>query len=309
MAKRRVVHTAQIDGEIEPSSRDRTFIEYNNLDHEERLFFAHSGLDRFIGIAGRLLAKRIGPVENVKTDQPYVSDNDLRTLNGLVGEVLELIGKHSNQRYGADPINQHRYFQRPSERNGFPVSLFIARWYEVNAQLVRKSKKHEKKIKENLSQIRGGLCSKKAFKGISAAKKVTFGKSRLTETETRAVGVFYMVNLVHKTLREGQIALDSGKAKTFDLSNALKSGFELFSLLDASDQMMSHSEGGKKGDKKRDYLEATKIAEEIVRADPDLSTNILASRALSRIDAECVEGEIPRRNWVLNKIRYFRKKV
>ena len=50
-----------------------TFLSYNALDFEGHLFFAHSGLNRFIGIAAKLLATRIRTAAIHSLDGPYFS--------------------------------------------------------------------------------------------------------------------------------------------------------------------------------------------------------------------------------------------
>jgi hypothetical protein len=189
----------------------QNFIGYNNLSREDRLFFAHSGLDRFIEIAGRVLSKRIGLIAIHNFDSPYFSDEGVRAFNILIGDLLMLIGRNSNKRYGFKIKNQDFYFQRVSERNGFPIHLYISRWQKKNTQL-RKNKRYRETISKR-KDVPVEVFSKKAFKGISAAHKVTFGRSRMNETETRAVGVLYMMNLVWKTIQEQRA--DSNFMRTF----------------------------------------------------------------------------------------------
>lgn len=61
------------DGMEGPSEK---FINYNLLDYDDRLLFAHSGLDRFVGIAGKILLKRIGDVRIHKFNEPFFNSRE-----------------------------------------------------------------------------------------------------------------------------------------------------------------------------------------------------------------------------------------
>jgi hypothetical protein len=299
------------------------FINYNALDYAERLFFCHSGLDRLIGISGRILAKHLGPVEIYGLEKPYLSPHGLRVLNQLTQEVLEMIGGHSNKRFGPSAKAQDKFFHRPSERETFPTHLYISRWEEKKRQLVPEKKKegvpgsketeedkrrknNEAIISGNLADVRGQVYSKRAFKGVPSEHKIVFGNSGLSETETRAVGVFYMINLVWETARESRAAAQANPSDSLALT--LHSGLTLFSLLDSSDRLVSSSEGGKSGDKKRRFEEATQIVEQLAAENPDLNTHNLVIRATQRIEGQCLEGERPSARWVLDKVREIRRK-
>jgi hypothetical protein len=262
------------------------FINYNRLEYKERLFFAHSGLDRFIKISSKILAKRIGRVETDSLDTPYFSEADSITINFLICDLLILIGKHSNDRFGPTPESQDNYFSRPSERNGFPSHLYISRWCEKKEQLLHKDKtkkdgeeKNEDKIKRNANSP-GELYSKKAFNEIPDAKKVTFGQN-MTETETRAVGVLYFTSLFWKTLQEQNNVKCSDDSKSVSIALILDSGFHLFSLLDKSDSMIAQSEAAT-GRNAR----AHEIIREVYGLDPDEENPKLITRVLNALKKE-----------------------
>lgn len=282
------------------------FLRYNKLVWEERLFFAHSGLDRFVGIAGQMLKKRIGAVETHKLDHPYFSDSDLTSLNSLVEQLLELIGRHSNSRFGLQAERQDRFFHRPSEMETFPTHLFISRWQDGKSTL-EENPKYKETIKKNAS-LPGSAFSSTLFTGIPAAAKLTYCPKKLTKTETRAVGVLYMVGLIWDLLRESQ-KKKSKKAQHFDTKATLRLGFTLYSLLDESDILVSRSVGGQSGSKKKEYPEATSILVSLFNGAPQKNTKILAKNALARISEECVESESPAERWVLDKIRELKRNL
>lgn len=283
-----------------------TFIQYNHLGRDDRLFFAHCGLDRFIGIASKILRKRLGPAEIYKLDRPYFSEAGLSTLNGLISEILTIIGSHSNYRFGNEAANQDRYFRRPTERNTFPTHLFISRWQDGCRQLIEKNPGNKEKITAAGNQP-GVVFSKKLFKGISAAKKLTYGPSKLGEIETRAVGLLYMIDLAWTTLRENREPTADGHATRASLPDVLQAGFALFSLLDESEQAVSRSEGGRSGNKTKRFEEAARIVRAIVQAEPDKDTAILAKRAEQRVSGECVDQEVPSYRWIAQEVRKIRK--
>jgi len=293
---------------IENSSAPPTFIHYNALNREERLFFAHCGLDRIIGVAARILEKRLGPVEIHKLDRPYFSDAGLAFLNQFIMELLIMIGEYSNGRFGAKATCQDSYFRRPSERNTFPTHLFVSRWQHGANELIRKEPGNKEKI-EKSAEIPGLLFSKKLFKGIGGASKLTYGLSKLGEIETRAVGVLYMIDLSWLTLQESRKLLKGKERKKISLPEILQAGFALSSLLDESDQMISRSRGGKVGDKRRDFGEALAIIEGVVKRDPELDTVHLANRAKAQIEAGCDTSEQPGMQRIRREIVKIKKSL
>jgi hypothetical protein len=218
-----------------------------------------------------------------------------------------LIGRNSNKQFGFKAKNQDFYFHRVSERNGFPIHLSISRWQKKNTQL-RKNKRYRETISKR-KDVPGEVFSKKAFKGISAAHKVTFGRSRMNETETRAVGVLYMMNLVWKTIQEQRADSNFKRDSDPGFAVVLRAGFCLFSLLDDSDQMHSRSIEGKKGNKKLRFKKAAEITERMVRLDFEIETNVLSKRILERIKRDCTDDNRPSLRWIEDKIQEIKKSL
>lgn len=282
-------------------------IEYNELSQKDRLLFAHSGLDRLIRISGNILEKRIGKIETIRIDRPYFSEASLAVVNDLIIDILELIGRHSNKRFGATAKQQNNFFIKPGERQTFPIHLYISRCENKVEQLKNKNEKTKAIILKNSDKYPS--YSKKIFEGITTAHKITFGKNKLTESETRAVGVFYMVNLVYKTILESQKIIESKMPEAVSLSTIILSGFDLFSLLDQSDLLATYSDAGKSGNKKKQYEEAEKIIENIVKENPEKATNILVKEAKYKIEAEYCGDRSPKDDWITKNVRLFKKSL
>lgn len=139
------------------------------------------------------------------------------------------------------------------------------------------------------------------------ADKVVFGRTRMTESETRAVGVLFMLNLVWATLLEKRKISNDIRETTANLAATLKSGIDLFSLLDDSDKWVAYSDGGKSGDKKRDDTEALAIIEQLVKANPELDTKILVRRILNKMTETLAEDDVPCQRWIAAKITGLKK--
>lgn len=250
-----------------------SFIEYNNLNREDRLFFAHSGLDRPLRVATLLLSKRIKFFEPKALDRPFFSDEDLRTLDRFIAEMLKLIGSYSNFRYSDDPKAQDANFKRPGEIETFPQHLLISRWESAKAQLLEKDPKAHKQFLDTKT----ALFSKSAFKN-TYANKMTFTVERLTETETRAVGVLYMINLIWLSIHKAMNDTVRKNDRRSDFARILRYGIEIFSLLDESDKMLSRS----KGSANKNRTEHQIIAD-VYKKYPKASMTVLIAKAYAEL--------------------------
>jgi hypothetical protein len=272
------------------------FIDYNNLDQKDRLAFAHCGFDRLISIASRLLRKRIGEVETVKLSVPYFTEPTLVQINALIDDLLWLIGTYSNSRFGQNPALQNSYFRRPSERTTFSAHLYISR-FEATKTTLKKNEKYKSIIEAN--SISAPAYSKHLFKGIIAAERMKFGDSEMTKTETRAVGVLYMLNLVRDSLKG---VSENGLTGTIELVGSIHS------LLDESDTLLSYSEGSLKADKSK-FEEAL----EIIRAECNRAGNkdhsSIARKCQKIINENLIQEECPKLPWITAKVKVFRKKT
>ncbi len=282
----------------------QNFIDYNSLSREGQLFFAHSGLNRFIEIAAKLLKKRIGPPNIHDNNRSYFSDKDWRIINILIRDLLRVIIKNG-RRSGLKTKDLHSRFQKRLQRNDFPVELHIARFEQMKRQLL-KNPLHAKIISDN-SSLPESAFSKKLFNGISTAHKITFGRYKLTETETRALGTFYMIGLLWETAQETRECLRSKECESVNLPFIFHSMMRLFSILDESDRLIAHSDGGKRGNKKSEFVEAAAIVEKIVQADPEVDTSILSERAFERITGELDTEDHPSLRWVTRKVQQIKK--
>jgi len=263
------------------------FITYNNLNYDERLFFACCGLEQFVETASRLLHERITLQNTHEPNKPFFAEKDLKIIDPLIKEILELIGKNSNERFGSTAEKQNQYFQNHSERNTFPYHLFVSRWQDTKNQLIKKKDSNQITIETNLKTCKE-LFSKKAFKGLNT-NKIRFGKSKITETESKAVGVFYMIGLLWKTIQEISLNFNLN-----GLSNAVKSSFELIKILDETDLLITRIHGGsKKGEERRNlkrkiiydtYIKYTdlKQAKQITKAISALKNARFSEKELNR---------------------------
>ena len=222
-------------------------------------------------------------------------------MNRLCGEMLQLIGTRTNERFGNAAENQHKFFSRPSERETFPVHLLISMFEETKGRLEAQSKTYEKKIRSNGDKARP--FSKDNFKGISAAKKVRFGATGLTKTEVRAVGVLYMLSLIWTAANELSKNDAPLKRSISDLVPALKMASDLFVLLDETEKLQSNSSAGKKGDKKRQFADELSLVEDFVRRYSDLSTAITVKRL-----RKLIPDNPPSDRWLLDNVRRLKRK-
>jgi hypothetical protein len=281
-------------------NRRSPYLRYNELSREDRLLFAHSGIDRIIRNAARILSGRIGSVETYRLEQPYFSTEDIFVITDLISQLLGLIGRHSNLRYGR---YQNAFFKRPSERETFPYHLYASRFANTRQQLIKRAPRNAAKLKANGKGT--PAYSPKLFRGISGAGKIRFGRSKMNEAETRAVGSLYMINLMWETLQEAREAVLSGDATC--LSRVCLMALELQSLWDSADRIVSLSKGGKKGNKKQlRFEEAEEMVKEIVDADSDVETEFLSQRAKLRLKRD-LEDTVPSERWIKDKIRKIKK--
>lgn len=217
------------------------FITYAHLSRADRILFAHCGFEPVLGVAAKLLDKRIGKLTLHSFDKPIFSDQDLRIVNVLTGNLLQLIGKFSNKRFGRKTKDQDRSFRKSTEFTTFPIHLAVTRWESTKARLISGDASNSKRLRQS---ERGALYSKVVFRDIPYANKVTFTRFRLSETETRAVGVFYMVSLIwlHVKAKSNR----RPEASTSELiSSGISYGLQLSSLLDTSDHLAARSKGGR----------------------------------------------------------------
>ena len=277
-----------------------SFITFNNLSPENRNFFVDSGLFLYLNIASGVLGKRLGPAAERYWENPYLSPDGLNSLNSMIADILEMIGHRTNKGIGENASAQNSFFLAPEHRESFPMFLNLARWDEKFAELVRKDPNNKKLIERNIIQL-DQETRKEVFGNIKGAHKITYGRSKMTETETRAVGVFYMMELIWRSLQDGQIRPSSEPLTLSNLAPVLRYGFHLHALFFEWNHFTGSALGGE-SKRKVTFPESLKIIEKLVRKDPKIATNILARRARDKI-ARYASHEKPSARWIENEVR------
>jgi hypothetical protein len=299
-----------VDSEDSRKIIKREFISYNSLSWEDRLIFSHSGLDRFIKIAGNLLSKRIGSVEADRHNKPYFSDKDLGAINYLIRDLLIMILKNGHARSRHIRSQDLSFqFEKPGNRLDFPAALYVARFSHAKGKLM-KNKSSKEKIEEN-SSLPGSAFSKKLFAGIPSHQKIRYGLTKMTETETRAVGVLYMVNLAWMTFKDYPNVLNERASDKSQAAYIFQFGVRLFSLLDTTDQLAGYAAAGSKPKPpKPQFKEVAQFIDKLIKSEPEIERLHLLERIKQKIDSLYLsEDDLPSTRWVEDKIREIKRKL
>lgn len=300
------------------------FINYNKLGKEKKLLFMQFGLNRQIKTATKILSKRLFSEPDIyDLKKPFFSPEDEDIINGLISELLTMIGNRSNSRHGSSAKIQNKFFFQESERKSFPVHLLTSRWEETEYQLSPENKKtngelrkiaryeENRKIIQNNSKniFRGGLFSNKNFAGTKGVNKIRYGISNLNITETRAVGALYMISLAWLTIVEADLKLKSKKLNLPKLIDIFQIGFD-FSVLFHDKDLMDNSDGGRKSQRKSTLSEdARRITEEILNSKPAKSVSELANIAKRKISKECIEEDGATIRVITEYMRKYKKSL
>ncbi|MES2802583.1 MAG: hypothetical protein V4654_08845 [Bdellovibrionota bacterium] len=208
------------------------YLDYLKLDKSGMDLFQSSNLDHILKSPFKVLESRIGTI----ADYSALTNEKILKLNSLVGEMLTLIGKFSNARFGANPVLQNSFFCKPNERETFPSHLLTSKWLSRESQI-----RNKEGNKSKFHTPPGELFSKDAFKPTVYSNKITFCSSKLTDTEMRAIGLLYMTNLVWLNLNEICKAQN-----TKMVPGLIKLTVAMSGILDESPVLISRSIGGKK---------------------------------------------------------------
>lgn len=285
------------------SNNEKCFISYDELDQRDRMIFLHSGLNRFVNAAKKILKSRISTTPTHDISKPIFSTEDLATVNNLIKEILDLIRRRNMACLGESVSYLNRLFRRPEEISLFPIYFHFAKRNEIHCRI---NKKKYKNVLERNYKLHGSATSKSIFKGIPTTSRIRFGSSEMNETETRAVAVLYMVDLIWPFIKKNR-----ADSRVHDFSFIFSLAGALYSLLDASSILMGQAEGGKRFDKKEKWIPSDNIIQKIVQQHPNLDTQILVRKVVKKIELTNSAGDeiaAPSSRTIADKIRKIRRK-
>lgn len=230
------------------------FISYNNLNFEDaRLFFA-LGFNNYLDKARQIVFKNKITANYVEFESLHFDQDNLDYLNSRIIDILELVGRYTNIRYTTfkktnpeDPevtsqdiaMEQHQFFNKASERESFAAHLLFSMLFKKMKVQELKNSSFEKNILTTpFSTV------EKELKKIKGGKRFTYGPSQMSHMEARAVGVYYMVNLIWLTAKESLLKQKSIATREQAIIGLVKSSFGMFSLLNTLDEYLSRSAGG-----------------------------------------------------------------
>jgi len=221
------------------------FIHYNKLNFEEsRLFFALQ-LNQYLAKAKKVLFKDHAFNGFIKFEDLNFDQKTLDFLNLRIVDMLALIGRNSNFRFTKPKMNklqmaraQDKFFLKPYERESFARHLLVSMTFEKMNRL----KKHSK----NIPTIENSLLSNinSVLGELKGGKRFLYGDFKMSAMEVRAVGAYYLINLIWKTAQESLGQDQSNSNLESKIVSLLQSSYGLFSLLNALDEHLSRSIGG-----------------------------------------------------------------
>jgi len=182
---------------------EANYFSYLDLDFDDARLFMASGLGNYIAPAYKQLFGSDVLIDwnNYSDLKKTLNLKDIsKALYTYLKYILQLIGKHSNSKFGTEADQQHNFFQRSTEQDGFFTYLFMASQMEKRTVLAKKSRRIKSELpvpflgKAHLDlKMREG---KDTF-------KFTAAETRLTEKQLYAIGTFYMINFIFDALKQG----------------------------------------------------------------------------------------------------------
>lgn len=168
----------------------------NALSFDDVRIFMNAGLHTILDRARAALFKQKTSNFYIKLEHLSHSDEELDVINAHISYILELIGEHSNGRWGNSAPQQHTFFaSRPQEHEAFFLLLFMAiqkhkqlaipNAYDMPAPYIKDAHLELKKREKTNTQFF-------TVNGILASEKQLY-----------AAGVFYAIGFAFDAVRAG----------------------------------------------------------------------------------------------------------
>ena len=182
------------------------YLGYIEADEATRLLVCQANINVVVNNAYRTLIKKVDDVNAQAIDYSgklNISEDEREHIESCISFILQIIGKHSNSRFGETAEEQHRFFRRKYEQETFFKHLFIAVQEHKKLNLTRQSDLSQAEINKNyLVPFWDGVPEKlhTALKQENRLFKIK--NAEINETQIYAAAVFYYANFLIQALRE-----------------------------------------------------------------------------------------------------------
>ena len=182
------------------------YIEYFDLSEDGNALFLSAGLPTYlldvINWSGLDINMRD---DNYSENRIGFLKDNIDYINQGIQYALELIGKHSNSRFGSAAEEQHKFFKRTAEHETFSTLLYMAIQKQKSVFLQKNSEEGKK-----LAHIKHPYVGDNYLE-LARHHKKTYsyfenkGK-KLTEEQVYGFGAFYLGNFIFQAVKENNAA-------------------------------------------------------------------------------------------------------
>lgn len=182
------------------------YIEYCDLSEDDYALFLSAGLPTYLLdiINWSHLDINIWDDKYSENRTGFLKDNK-NYINQGIQYALEVIGQHSNSRFGSTAEEQHKFFKRTAEQETFPVLLFMA-VQKQKVDFLRENSEEGKGLKPmkhpyvDDNYLKLAQHHKKTYSYFESKGK------KLAEEQVYGFGAFYLVNFIFQAVKENNAA-------------------------------------------------------------------------------------------------------
>ncbi len=181
----------------------KNYLAYNNLSGDGLNIFKAAKLHYYLQYA----EDNFFPSQNknwhidLSSDRLIYNEAALSFINARVAYALGLIGLHCNERFGATPQDQHKFFQRIHEQGCFFSYLYAAvqkkKAEEVKNKFPQSTKVEHPYVGNTYLELEKQRCKTNCF---------YIGKEQIKEKDIYIAAIFYVINFMFDAVLKNDAA-------------------------------------------------------------------------------------------------------